>query len=61
MQGTYKQMASGNGTGTLVFKPTRATVKSGKVTTETDRYELGSDGRELKLTSDGDTMVFEKQ
>jgi uncharacterized protein (DUF2147 family) len=60
MKGTYKQTASNNGTGTLVFKPTQATVKSGKVTVETDRYELASDGKELKLTSDGDTMVFEK-
>jgi hypothetical protein len=61
MRGTYKQTPSDNGTGTLVFVPTQATVQSGKVQTETDKYELAGDGKQLKLTSDGDTMVFEKR
>jgi hypothetical protein len=60
MSGTYKQMTSGNGTGTLVFTPTQATAKSGKVETETDKYELAEGGKQLKLTSSGDTIVFEK-
>ena len=61
MQGTYKQMPSENGTGTLVFTPTQASIKGGTVHTETDKYQLAEDGKQLKLTSNGDTMVFEKQ
>lgn len=61
MRGTYKQMTSGNGTGTLIFTPTQATVEGGKVEIETDKYELAGDGKELKLTSSGDTIVFEKE
>lgn len=61
MQGTYKQMPSGHDAGTLVFIPTQATVKSGSVKPETDKYDLADNGKELRLTSGGDTMVFEKR
>ena len=62
MQGTYKQKPATDGTGTLVFTPTQSKVQGGKkAQVETDKYELGSDGKQLKLTSGGDTMVFEKQ
>ncbi|MFL5283566.1 MAG: hypothetical protein ACJ8AW_21890 [Rhodopila sp.] len=61
MKGTYRQTASGNDKGTLVFTPTEARVKRGKVTTETDRYQLSDGGNQLALTSHGDTMVFKKQ
>ena len=61
MQGTYKQTQASDGSGTLVFTPTKSAVKSGgKAQVETDKYELASDGKQLKLTADGDTMVFEK-
>lgn len=58
MEGTYKQAPKSDGTGTLVFTPTKAT--GGKSLVETDEYELAQDGKQLKLTSGGDTMVFEK-
>ena len=61
MKGTYKQTPAKDGAGTLIFTPTQATVKKGKVQVETDKYELAGDGKVLKLTSDGDTMVFQKQ
>nr|WP_294518240.1 hypothetical protein [uncultured Rhodopila sp.] len=61
MRGTYRQQHAGTDTGTLVFVPKHYTSKIGKVTTETDRYELGEAGKVLKLTSGGDTMVFEKR
>jgi hypothetical protein len=61
MKGTYTQTPSENGAGTMVFTPTQATVKTGTVKPETDRYEIATDGKTLKLTSDGDTMVFQKQ
>jgi len=61
MRGTYKQEPADNGTGTIVFTPTQYSAKKGHVQTETDTYELGENGRQLKLTSEGDTMVFEKR
>nr|WP_294546748.1 hypothetical protein [uncultured Rhodopila sp.] len=61
MRGTYRQQHAGNDAGTLVFVPKHYTSKIGKVRTETDRYVLAEGGRVLKLTSGGDTMVFEKQ
>ncbi len=61
MSGTYTQMSSNDGTGTLVFTPKQASVRSGEVQTETDKYRLAKDGKQLKLTSQGDTMVFEKR
>ncbi len=61
MKGTYKQTPAADGKGTLVFTPTSASVKSGgKAQVETDKYELAQNGKQLKLTSGGDTMVFEK-
>lgn len=59
MKGTYTQKKSSDTSGVLVFTPTQAHAKSGKVTVETDQYELSGD--QLKLTSGGDTMVFDKQ
>jgi hypothetical protein len=61
MKGTYTQTPADNGTGTIVFTPTQASVKSGPVQTETDQYELADNGRQLKLTSEGDTMDFQKR
>jgi hypothetical protein len=61
MRGTYKQTPSSNEAGTIVFVPTKYSVKSGAVKTETDQYELAEGGKQLKLTADGDTMVFEKR
>jgi hypothetical protein len=61
MKGTYKQEPAGPGTGTLVFTPTSSEVKTGTVETEVDKYQLASNGKQLKLTSKGDTMVFVKQ
>ncbi len=61
MKGTYKQMPSKDGAGTLVFMPTQAMVSKGKVKVETDTYELAGDGKLLKLSSEGDTMDFQKQ
>jgi hypothetical protein len=61
MRGTYSQDKSGGEAGTLVFTPGRYTSKNGPVQTETDTYELSDNGRQMKLTSEGDTMVFEKR
>lgn len=61
MSGTYQQRPSNGETGTLVFVPTKESAKTGAVQTEVDKYELAQDRRQLKLTSGGDTMVFEKQ
>jgi hypothetical protein len=61
MNGTYRQQHAGNDAGTLIFVPKHYTAKSGKVQTEVDRYELAEGGKVLKLTSGGDTMMFEKQ
>jgi len=61
MRGTYKQEPTNNEAGTIVFTPTQYSAKEGRVQTETDTYELGENGRQLKLTSEGDTMVFEKR
>jgi hypothetical protein len=62
MKGTYTQTQISNDIGTIVFTPTQVSVKNGQpVQTETDQYELANNGRQLKLTSEGDTMVFEKR
>ena len=61
MKGTYKQTPAADNTGTLVFTPTQSKVQKGKAHVETDKYELGGDGKQLKLTAGGDTMVFEKR
>ena len=61
MKGTYSQTPTGGDSGTIVFTPTQVSVKNGEpVQTETDQYELANNGRQLKLTSEGDTMVFTK-
>jgi hypothetical protein len=61
MSGTYQQSRSGDQAGTLVFKPTETSAGSGSAQIETDRYELVDGRGELRLTADGDTMVFTKQ
>src|SRR4051794_25284519 len=61
MKGTYRQTRSGDDRGVLVFTPTQAQVKRGKVATETDHYQLSENGSLLSLTSNGDTMLFKKQ
>lgn len=61
MKGTYKQTPTDKSTGTIVFTPTQSKVKGGKVGVETDQYEIAENGKQLKLTSDGDTMVFNKR
>ncbi|HEX2939487.1 MAG TPA: hypothetical protein VHO91_00465 [Rhodopila sp.] len=59
MKGTYTQKKASDHTGVMVFTPTQAKTKTGRVSTETDHYDLSGD--QLKLTSGGDTMVFDKQ
>ncbi len=63
MSGSYTQTPppSGNGTGEMVFTPTSTQGGSQDATVEKDSYRLSRNGRELRLTSGGDTMVFEKQ
>ncbi len=61
MKGIYRQTQVSDTKGTLVFTPTEAQVKRGKVVTETDRYQLSDNGDQLSLTANGDTMVFKKQ
>jgi hypothetical protein len=58
LRGEYKQILGDNDTGTLIFTPTKASAATGDVHTETDHYQLVRHGNQLKLTSDGDTMVF---
>jgi hypothetical protein len=61
MHGTYKQSQSGDGSGTLVFTPVGSLAGSDNDKVETDQYKMADSGRELRLTSEGDTMVFKKQ
>ncbi len=62
MAGTYTQkQPSGNKPGELVFKPTSASGGNRRAATERDHYTLANNGEELRLTSGGDTMVFQKQ
>ncbi len=61
MSGTYKQSSAGDASGTLVFTPMETSAGSGSGEVETDQYQIAGNGRELRLTSDGDTMVFKKQ
>lgn len=58
MSGDYRQTRSRDDAGTLVFKPTHSS--SGKAQVETDRYRLSDNGGTMRLTSGGDTMVFER-
>lgn len=61
MSGTYTQTTESSTTGSLVFTPSTAetSAEHGAAEVETDTYSL--DNGALKLTSDGDTMVFHKQ
>ncbi len=62
MTGSYTQkQPSGNAAGEMVFTPTSAAAGTRNVVTERDSYTLGENGQELRLTSEGDTMVFHKQ
>ena len=62
LSGTYTQTPpSGSSPGQLVFTPTSAPASNEKGDVETDTYTLGSHGKVLRLTSEGDTMVFHKQ
>ncbi|HJS88038.1 MAG TPA: hypothetical protein VJ779_21510 [Acetobacteraceae bacterium] len=62
MTGTYTQkQPSGDKPGELVFKPTNASGGNRRAMTERDTYTLANNGQELRLTSGGDTMVFQKQ
>ncbi len=62
MKGTYKQVATSDHTGTLVLTPTKSAIKTGKkAVVETDKYEVTEGGKQLKLTADGDTWVFDKR
>jgi len=62
MSGTYTQRPpSGDKPGELAFKPTTASGGNRRATTERDSYTLDNNGQELRLTSGGDTMVFQKQ
>ena len=63
MSGTYRQTAKSKTSGTLVFTPTKAqtTAKHGAPSVERDSYTVSADGQEMRLTSNGDTMVFHKQ
>lgn len=61
MEGTYTQTPpSGNHSGKMVFSPTSASASNEAVETETDRYTLSKNGQVMRLTSGGDTMVFQK-
>ena len=60
IEGTYKQEVSGKGQGTIVFTPTEAA--GGVIAkTETDHYRLTQNGRQLRLTSEGNAMVFTRR
>jgi hypothetical protein len=62
MSGTYTQkQPSGDNPGQLVFKPTGTSGGNRRAVTERDSYTLANNGQELRLTSGGDTMVFQKQ
>ena len=61
MHGTYKQSQAGDRSGTLVFTPIGTSAENGNDKVETDQYQMAESGRELRLTSEGDTMVFKKQ
>lgn len=60
LRGTYEQTNAAHDKGTIVFKPSHASARQGSAETETDTYELTRHGKELRLTSEGDTMVFTK-
>lgn len=61
MSGTYQQTTKSDTSGTLVFTPTQGHAQQGEPKVERDTYRITNDGRTLRLTSMGDTMVFHKQ
>ena len=62
MKGTYQQTPTDHNAGTIVFTPTEASVQQGgDAQPETDQYRLAQNGNQLRLTSGGDTMVFQKR
>jgi hypothetical protein len=61
MKGTYEQQPSNSTAGTIVFTPTQSSGPNGSAQVETDQYEIAENGKRLKLTTEGDTLVFEKR
>ena len=63
MSGTYRQTTRSKTSGILVFTPTSAqtTAQHGAPSIERDTYAVSADGKVMRLTSGGDTMVFHKQ
>ena len=60
MDGTYQQTAETPTKRMLVFTPTSGSKENGTPEVEHHTYEL-TDAKILKLTSDGDTMVFHRE
>ena len=61
MKGTYEQQPSNSTAGTIVFTPTQSSGPNGSAQVETDQYEIAENGKRLKLTTEGDTLVFERR
>ncbi|HET6307149.1 MAG TPA: hypothetical protein VFG12_08185 [Rhodopila sp.] len=63
MWGTYEQSPTDNTSGKLVFTPVKSKTSEehGAATTEEDNYTLQKHGNVLRLVSDKQTMVFNKQ
>jgi hypothetical protein len=63
LDGKYEQTPTTSSSGSIVFTPTQAQTSKehGAATVERDKYRLSQDGKTLRLTSGGDTMVFHKQ
>src|SRR5690349_18523080 len=57
MKGTYQQKTKSPTSGSLVFTPTQGQTQHGKPQVEHDNYRVVDNGRTLRLTSMGDTMV----
>jgi hypothetical protein len=63
MAGTYEQTKTNNLNGKLVFTPVKSktTEEHGAAKVEADTYALANGGSVLRLTTDGETMVYHKQ
>lgn len=61
MRGTYQQSQSSVRSGELVFTPIQTSSGNDGAKVETDQYQMAENGRELRLTSEGDTIVFKKR
>jgi hypothetical protein len=59
MKGEYRQTHGKRDAGTLFFTPTQSS--GGKAQRETDTYRLSDNGNTMRLTSEGDTMTFERR